>query len=55
MYEKGQIVRNKRTGMEYVIVEPSDRAFHGVHNFWVCRNLHGGYTTQFSAKEIEAV
>lgn len=55
MFTKGQKVKSKYTGFEYIIVEASDRAFQGFHNFWVVRPVDGGPTTQFSTKEIEAV
>ncbi len=55
MFAKGDRVRSKHTGFEYIIVGASDRAFQGVHNFWVVRSADGGMTTQFSTKEIEAV
>lgn len=55
MFKPGDRVRSKNSGMTYIIVEASDRAFHGVHNFWVARPVEGGFTTQFSSKEIEAL
>jgi hypothetical protein len=55
MFTKGDRVKSKYSGFEYIIVEPSDRAFRGAHNFWVVMPVNGGPNTQFSTKEIEAV
>lgn len=53
MFKTGDKVKSKTSGIVYVVVGPSDRAFHGVHNFWNVKSEKTGYNTQFSTKELE--